>query len=335
NKKNGTSKLQQELVKILNKIPISELTWDNPLASQVISYDSKLVHRLSDKQKKKFMKLAEKMVPLTIPSSVYRECNKLAINFSPRNELSLSYGLSHDGTWKESDNKLKEIAVKILDMLRNVWCNPAFGDEFIKSMNEGTYVNNVIVSAIHASLSDNPFGERAFITTFERQSVASADRKGEGRMGRRPDVMFITKEHSKIYELMYAECSKIDCTAKKEKDDRVKLWREANDGMYWVLKSRKPKKDQFGIVGLQVAGLKISLNVLIRDKHEVHRYYKLHESTIPIRYSNDPSVLAEFVKTFLILRNILIVNMYLLRSTPPRRSKRNLENSSTVPSPLR
>ncbi|CAG8766514.1 12320_t:CDS:2, partial [Racocetra fulgida] len=31
---NGTSKLQQELVKILNEIPISELTWDNPLASQ-------------------------------------------------------------------------------------------------------------------------------------------------------------------------------------------------------------------------------------------------------------------------------------------------------------
>ncbi|KAF0457842.1 hypothetical protein F8M41_001090 [Gigaspora margarita] len=134
---------------------------------------------------------------------------------------------------------------------------------------------------------------------------------------------------------MYAECSKIDCTNKKEKDDRVKLWYKANDGMYWVLKSHKPNKDQFGIVGLQSAGLKISLNVLIRDKHEVHRYYKLHESTILIHYSNDPSVLAEFVKTFLILRNILIVNVSLLHSTPPRRLKKNLENSSTVLSPLR
>ncbi|CAG8826972.1 15999_t:CDS:2, partial [Racocetra persica] len=104
---------------------------------------------------------------------------------------------------KESDDKLKEIAVKILDTLRNVWCNPVFGDEFIKSMNEGSYVNNVIVPAIHASLSDSPFGKRAFITIKS--------------IGRRPDVMFITKEHSITYELMYAECSKIDCTAKKKR----------------------------------------------------------------------------------------------------------------------
>ena len=77
----------------------------------------------------------------------------------------MSSGLSHDGKWKENDDKLKEIAMKILDTVRNIWCNPAFGDEFIESLNEGTYVNNVVVSAIHASLSNNPFGERAFITT--------------------------------------------------------------------------------------------------------------------------------------------------------------------------
>ena len=105
------------------------------------------------------------MVPSTIPSSIFGECNKLVSNFSPRRELRLSSGLSHDGKWKESDDKLKEIAMKILDTVRNIWCNPAFGDEFIESLNEGTYVNNVVVSAIHASLSNNPFGERAFITT--------------------------------------------------------------------------------------------------------------------------------------------------------------------------
>ena len=33
--KNGASKLHRELVKILNGISVSELTWDNPLASQM------------------------------------------------------------------------------------------------------------------------------------------------------------------------------------------------------------------------------------------------------------------------------------------------------------
>ncbi|CAG8513150.1 7443_t:CDS:2 [Paraglomus occultum] len=224
------------------------------------------------------------MVPSTIPSSIFGGCNKLVSSFLPRRELRLRSGLWHDGKWKESDDKLKEIAIKILDSIRNIWCNPAFDDDFIESLDEGTYVNNVVVSATHASLSDNPFGERAFITTYERQSVASADRRGDGGMGRRPDIMFITKEDSKIYELMYAECSRIICTTQKEDDDRVKLWRETNDGMYWVHKSRRPEKNQFGIIGVQVAGLKMLLNVLVRD------------------------------------------------NTPPRRSSRNLEDSTTVSS---
>ena len=76
---------------------------------------------------------------------------------------------------------------------------------------------------------------------------------------------------------------------------------------------------------MQVAEQKLCLNILIRDKVEVHRYYKLRESMIPIRYTYEPSVLAEFIKT-------LIVNMSILRSTPLRRSSRILEDSSTVTS---
>ncbi|CAG8539771.1 4837_t:CDS:2 [Rhizophagus irregularis] len=138
------------------------------------------------------------------------------------------------------------------------------------------------------------------IFLFERQSIASSDRKGDGR-GRRPDIMLVTNESDKLYELMYVECSR----------------------------KSKPEKGQFGIVGVQVAGPKLYLNVLIRDDVEVHRYYKLCESTIPINYSNDPSILAEFIKTLLILQNIIIVNMYILCSTSLRR---NLEDSSTVTS---
>ena len=62
-----------------------------------------------------------------------------------------------------------------------------------------------------------------YIFSFEWQSVASADRRGDGRVGRRPDIMFISKEDDKYYELMYAKCSRIICTKQKEEDDDIKL----------------------------------------------------------------------------------------------------------------
>jgi len=64
---------------------------------------------------------------------------------------------------------------------------------------------------------------------------------------------------------MYTECSRLFCTEQKIKDDAVKIWRETNDGMYWVYKGRRPEKDEFGIIGLQVAGSILRLTVLIRD----------------------------------------------------------------------
>ena len=74
-------------------------------------------------------------------------------------------GLTYDENWKKSSNKLNEVTLKILDILKSVWYNPAFGLEFVKMMNKGIYVNNIIVFTIHATLFDNPFREYTFITT--------------------------------------------------------------------------------------------------------------------------------------------------------------------------
>lgn len=34
----------------------------------------------------------------------------------------------------------------------------------------------------------------------------------------------------KKHELLYVECSRLSYSSQKEKDDKVKLWREVNDG---------------------------------------------------------------------------------------------------------
>ncbi|CAG8464459.1 8759_t:CDS:2 [Paraglomus occultum] len=135
--------------------------------------------------------------------------------------------------WKESVDVLREVTLGIVDVLSDTWKNSAFSSEFAESISEGTYVSNVIVPAIRASLKNVPLEKSSFVSTSERQSSASADRKGKGRLGRRPDIMFVIKLDDRLFELMYAECLRLICTKTKEIDE-VKLWRECNDGMYYV-----------------------------------------------------------------------------------------------------
>ncbi|CAG8509297.1 9790_t:CDS:2, partial [Acaulospora morrowiae] len=245
--KKVTNTIYQCLFFAVSNIPISTLTWRDPLGSQVISDKSDVVKNLPKNLRDSFMKPVREMVPQSLPSIIENTCDEFVKKFVSRNNR-LPQALLHDGTWKESDEKLVEVANGILETLSNSWNNPAFGPEHAESLNEGTYVTNMILPALQASLKNLPYGKTCYITTFERQSIASADRRGEGRSGRRSDIIFV-----------------------KIEDDYVKLWREVNDGMYWVYKSRRPEKDQFGIIGLQVAGSLLRLSVLIRDSANVDR----------------------------------------------------------------
>ncbi|RHZ77626.1 hypothetical protein Glove_174g208 [Diversispora epigaea] len=364
--KKNPAQLHQYLFSSINKVSISELTWEDPLASQVISDDSDLVLNLPIQLRDSFMKPVRQMVPPFLPPIIQEKCNEFVENFigrgidslsrklvhngkwkesneelaevasrilgtlndtwnnqafDPEGIDSLSRKLVHNGKWKESNEELAEVASRILGTLNDTWNNQAFDPEFAKLQSEGTYVNNVILPAIRATLKCLPLGKSTFVSSSERQSSASADRKGDGRLGRRPDIMFVMKRGEKNYELLYAECSRLTCTTRKEKNDGVKLWRETNDGMYWTRKSCKPDKDEFSIIGMQVAGKKLRLSVLIRDMSEVHRYYHLHESEIPIQQSS-PSVVTKFIETLLILRNVLIVNMSLLHNASLPKSVR-------------
>ncbi|CAG8630731.1 2315_t:CDS:2, partial [Racocetra persica] len=326
--KKNKSPLYQSLYSSLIRENLSQLKWENPLASQVISDDSKLVQALEDDElRDSFMEPKRKMVPRSLPTIVQRKCKEFVDSFIKDRVTSLPRKLTHNGEWKESGPELVNVTEKILDSLRDAWNNSAFSPEFEESQSEGTYVNNIILPAIRATLNCLPLRKSTYVSSSERKSNASADRKGNGRFGKRPDIMFVMKRGEKNYELIYTECSRLSCSEKKERDDGVKLWRETNDGMYWTRKGCKPDKGEFGIIGVQVAGKKMYLNVLIRDNSDVHRYYHLHESTIPIQQSDLP-VVSKFMETLLIMRNILIVNMSLLYSVPLN-SLMSTEDSST------
>ncbi|CAG8557801.1 2014_t:CDS:2, partial [Dentiscutata heterogama] len=157
------------------------------------------------------------------------------------------------------------------------------------------------------------------------------------RIGKKPDVMVLVKHEQKVDELVYVECSRVVCTNTKRDDDAVKLWREALDGISYVGKSCRPASNQFGIVGIQVAGEVVHLNVLMLDGAGIPRYFHLDQAEIPLT-TDTPWRVKPLIRLLLTLRNTLIVNKSLLKraleqadTNPPR----NARPSPAVSSPTR
>ncbi|CAG8713211.1 7977_t:CDS:2, partial [Racocetra persica] len=272
---------QNELRSIIDRVVIS--------ASNVIMEGSPRHSRILQISSQKPVR---QMKP-TLPSRIKDMCNEFVSSFSSHDDSNgPPEKLTHDGTWKEYEEELSCVVNEIFSTIKDVWNNPALNSDVAGTLNEGTYQSTVIVPFIRAVLKNLPFGSSSFISTSERESIASADRK-DGQMGRRPDIMFIVNHLDMLFEIMYVECSRLVCIQKKKDDDDIKLWRECNDGMYYTRKTLSPEKEQFGIVGIQIAEDTLHLNVLIRDKMNVHRYYNIESAKIPVQESDENTRVAK------------------------------------------
>ncbi|KAF0520581.1 hypothetical protein F8M41_016227 [Gigaspora margarita] len=124
---------------------------------------------------------------------------------------------------------------------------------------------------LRATLSDLPNG-CICLSTAERQSLASKARRNDGigkeKMGKKPDIMALEKCNGKLVEFLFAECSRVFCSATKKEEDEIKLWRELLDGSSYINSACRPIRNQFGVVGIQVAGERIYLNVLMNDTND-------------------------------------------------------------------
>ncbi len=214
-------------------------------------------------------------------------CKNFITSFIDHNiQNTISDKLIHDRSWKESEEKIMDVIKKVLILLEDIWINSAFNSELAKSLNEGTYQLTIILLSIQTILKNLSFRLSSFISISEWQSIASTNRKGEGQVERRSDIIYMIKYLDVFFELIYVEYSWLYCSQQKKIDDEIKLWRESNDRIFWVRKVFKPKKDQFEIIGVQLAGNMLHLNVLIKDKANVHRYFHLQSAEIPVRLSD-------------------------------------------------
>ncbi|CAB4391228.1 unnamed protein product [Rhizophagus irregularis] len=120
--KGKSSQLAVEMRQLLEKVNIDNLTWQKPLASQVISDDSDLVQDLTLMARQSFMKLAQRM-QATLPPTIQEKCKTFIKDFRIENIDEFPQKLSHTGTWKEREEDLLQVTEEILDTLSNIWKN--------------------------------------------------------------------------------------------------------------------------------------------------------------------------------------------------------------------
>ncbi|PKB96179.1 hypothetical protein RhiirA5_404502 [Rhizophagus irregularis] len=307
--------LYSALKKTVENIVLSDLTWRDPVANMVLSDNSYIVTGLHRKLKPIFMEPCNKM-KCTPPKLVVKKCEDFLENFEVLSTHKIVENAKHDNKWKEDDSDLLKITGRILDVLGEIWSSPIYATSTSRNkQSEGTYITDVIVPLLRASLVNLPNG---YICTSiaERQSIASKIRKNKGidgeRIGKKPDIMGIMKQDTNDIELIYVESSRITCSKKKK--------------MMMI-----PAGNEFGVVGIQIAGLDMRLNVLVKDLGGIPRYFHLDHAEIPIspHLTNTKSL----IRVLLNLRNVMIVNKSLITQALLENPPRNTSQNTTVSTP--
>ncbi|CAJ0636532.1 10427_t:CDS:2 [Entrophospora sp. SA101] len=98
--KNNLRNIEREPLKNIGKIKSSELSWRNPLASQVISSEEEME--------------SVKYMQKSLPNSVKTTCEEFVLNYDDGTMETPPQKLSHVN-WTEREEALKDISVKILE----------------------------------------------------------------------------------------------------------------------------------------------------------------------------------------------------------------------------
>src|SRR5262249_14892185 len=103
-----------KLLKKISDINYKDLTWENPLASGIISDDNLSI--LNEKETYNyFMKPANKMIA-KLSEPIKKQCCDFIKNYKEE-QINLLDQYTHNNQWKENDRKLKKITTNILDVM--------------------------------------------------------------------------------------------------------------------------------------------------------------------------------------------------------------------------
>ncbi|PKY35636.1 hypothetical protein RhiirB3_456744 [Rhizophagus irregularis] len=95
----------------------------------------------------------------TPPKLVVKKCEDFLENFEVLSTHKIVENAKHDNKWKEDDSDLLKITGRILDVLGEIWSSPIYATSTSRNkQSEGTYITDVIVPLLRASLANLPNG---------------------------------------------------------------------------------------------------------------------------------------------------------------------------------
>ncbi|CAG8815064.1 35980_t:CDS:2, partial [Gigaspora margarita] len=161
---NSKSSHATYLLSNLDGVKVSDLSWDDPLANRIVDANSKYVKEIPDHALESFME-PEVNMRVSAPDFIREKCDEID------SEEILPAKLTHNESWKELDEVLNRVTTGILDLLNEIWKNPAFGPELAGTQNEGTYVTDIINGKALPVRIEKGSQERENVCTEEKEKT--------------------------------------------------------------------------------------------------------------------------------------------------------------------
>ncbi|UZN99877.1 uncharacterized protein OCT59_001142 [Rhizophagus irregularis] len=192
----------------------------------------------------------------------------------------------------------------MLESMLKIWKSPKY-DAYIKkgkSINEGSYVCEVLAPLLNIVMSDLPGNPIAWDIWGEEGSSASAIRKGSRKIAQRANYMMVAQLGKKAeLEIVYLETGRPNSSQDKRVRDHKKLIRFSKDSIDTTRNIKNLKK--------------IFNQPSMRQNLTIYTINIAEEATIPLHMTS-PSAVYPLIHTLLTLRTVVACTIHKILYSP-------------------
>ncbi|GBB86198.1 hypothetical protein RclHR1_12630015 [Rhizophagus clarus] len=283
----------------LEEINVENLGFDHPICSGVLDIKSEpftnMPGSVSDIFKEPFRKYK-----LEQNHDIMEACKEFIQNEESKINMDEVLGNINYGEWLDKPEELQDLTKQMLESMLKVWKSPKY-EAYIKkgkSINEGSYVCEVLAPLLNIVMNDLPGNPIAWDIWGEEGSSASAIRKDSRKIARRADYMMIVQlgKNAEL-EIVYLETGRPNSSQDKRVRDHKKLIRFSKDSVDTTrnIKNLKKifnqpsKRQNLTIFTINIAGDVIELYAM-RKESGIYKYCLIEEATIPLHMTSSSAV---------------------------------------------
>ncbi|PKY33355.1 hypothetical protein RhiirB3_420502, partial [Rhizophagus irregularis] len=284
----------------LEEINVENLGFDHPICSGVLDIKSEpfsnMPGSVSDIFKEPFRKYK-----LEQNHDIMEACKEFIQNEESKINM-------------DEPEELQDLTKRMLESMLKVWKSPKY-EAYIKkgkSINEGSYVCEVLAPLLNIVINDLPENPIAWDICS-----ASAIRKGSRKIARRADYMMVVQlgKNAEL-EIVYLKTGRPNSSQDKRVRDHKKLIRFSKDSIDTtrsILKLKKifnqpSKRQNLSIFTINIAGDVIELYAM-RKESGIYKYCLIEEATIPLHMTS-PSAVYPLIHALMTLRTAVACTIH-------------------------